>query len=113
MAIAAFVHDPVWLAVVLGAAFFGNDLAMGPAWAAAADIGERSAGTLGGTMNMVGSITAALGAVLAGHLLDDRRILLLFAVLAASYGLGRCSGWGRRAPDLAGRLHDEHRPAEV
>ena len=55
-------RNPVWLGVLLCATFFGNDLAMGPAWAACADIGERSAATLGGTMNMIGSFTGAAGA---------------------------------------------------
>jgi sugar phosphate permease len=61
--------DDVWgLAALLSATFFFNDLAMGPAWASCADIGERYAGTLGGAMNMVGNIGGALGALIAGDL---------------------------------------------
>ena len=46
--------ESVWLlAVLLTATFFFNDLTMGPAWAACADIGERFAGTLSGTMNTI------------------------------------------------------------
>jgi hypothetical protein len=41
---------------------------MGPAWACCADIGGRYAGTLGGTMNMVGNFGAALMAVVVGYL---------------------------------------------
>jgi sugar phosphate permease len=81
-------RDPVWLAALLGLAFLGNDLAMGPAWAACADIGERHAGTLGGAMNMCGSFTGALGAVIAGHLLADGRDVPLFVFLASSYAVG-------------------------
>ena len=40
---------------------------MGPAWAAAGDIGERHAGTLAGAMNMFASLMAALAAVVAGQ----------------------------------------------
>lgn len=82
------VDDPVWLAVLLGAAFFGNDLAMGPAWAACADIGERFAGTLGGAMNMTGSLTGFLGALMIGHMLDLGHTTTLFFILAGSYALG-------------------------
>jgi sugar phosphate permease len=81
-------RDPVWLAVLLALAFFGNDLSMAPAWAACADIGERHAGTLGGTMNMFGSFSGALGAVIVGHLLEGRQPVALFLVLASSYVLG-------------------------
>ncbi len=39
-----FVNDHVALGALLGLTFFGNDLSMAPAWAAATDIGERHAG---------------------------------------------------------------------
>ena len=83
-----WVEDPVWLAVLLGLTFFGNDLAMGPAWAACADIGERFAGTLGGAMNMTGSIGGALGALTVGQLLNRHQSTALFLILAASYAFG-------------------------
>jgi sugar phosphate permease len=88
LASTVLVRDPFWLAVLLGASFLGNDLAMGPAWAACADIGERYAGTLGGAMNMLGSITGFLGALLVGDLLDRGRTTLLFVLLASSYATG-------------------------
>ena len=48
--------EGVWpLAALFSIAFFCNDLTMGPAWAACADIAERCAGTLSGAMNMLGS----------------------------------------------------------
>ena len=56
------------LGFLLTLAFFGNDLAMAPAWAAAADIGGRYTGVLSGTMNMMASFMAALEARLAGRL---------------------------------------------
>jgi sugar phosphate permease len=81
--------EPTWLlAVLLTLTFFGNDLAMGPAWAAAADIGERHAGTLGGAMNMLASLTAALAAYVTGRLFRDESFVLPFVLFAGSYGLG-------------------------
>ena len=50
----------VWtLGFLLCLTFVGNDLAMGPAWAAAADIGGQHTGVLSGAMNMMASLTAA------------------------------------------------------
>ena len=96
------VDDVRWLAVLYGLTFFGNDLAMGPAWAAASDIGERHAGTLAGAMNMMSSLMAAVAAVVAGHFfhaaalaekagdLDARALdmALPFVFFAISYFLG-------------------------
>ena len=61
---------------------------MGPAWAACADIGEQYAGTLGGTMNMVGSFAGALGALLAGRLLDHGMPVAMTAMFAGAYLIG-------------------------
>lgn len=102
MLMTPWVSDVRWLAVLYGLTFFGNDLSMGPAWAAASDIGERHAGSLSGVMNMVGSLTGALAIFIAGqffhasavaekagdlaaHRLD---MALPFVFFAASYLLG-------------------------
>jgi sugar phosphate permease len=100
--ISAWVEDVRLLGIVYGLTFFGNDLSMGPAWAAASDIGERHAGTLAGAMNMIASLMSALAAVvasqffhaasvaekagdLAGH---HRAMILPFVLFGASYVLG-------------------------
>ena len=88
LASTVLVSNPFWLGVLLCVTFFGNDLAMGPAWAACADIGEQYAGTLGGLMNMIGSFTAAIGALIAGRLLDSGHDTALFLILAGAYALG-------------------------
>ncbi len=78
----------LWLlALLLGASFFCNDLMMGPAWAACADIGERYAGTLSGGMNMLGSLAGAAGMAFAGYHLKSGRDEVVFIVFACSYGL--------------------------
>lgn len=79
----------VWtLATLLSLAFFGNDLAMAPAWAAAADIGERYTGVLSGAMNMAASFMAAVEASVIGQLLDSHDVVTPFLLLALSYALG-------------------------
>ena len=68
-----WVENVVALGFLLVLAFFGNDLAMAPAWAAAADIGERHTGTLAGTMNMMASFMAAIQAIAVGRLFESAR----------------------------------------
>jgi sugar phosphate permease len=82
-----WVDDIVLLGLLLCLGFAGNDLNMGPAWAACADIGERHAGTVGGAMNMVGNIIGAVGMALAGRLLDANLDALVFILFACSYTL--------------------------
>lgn len=89
-----WIQSPIWLGVLLCATFFSNDLAMGPAWAACADIGEQYAGTLGGTMNMVGSFAAAVGALFAGYLLDRNLAVPMILMFAGAYVLGAIAWLG-------------------
>jgi len=85
----------VWLlALLLSATFFCNDLAMGPAWAACADIGGRYAGTLGGAMNMMANLFGAVAALITGYLLGSANPSLVFVVLASSYGVAAVCWWG-------------------
>jgi sugar phosphate permease len=85
----------VWmLSGALCLTFVGNDLAMGPAWAAAADIGGRHTGVLSGTMNMMGSFMAAVGAKATGFLFAHEYLVLPFAIYSCSYLLGALSWLG-------------------
>jgi sugar phosphate permease len=77
----------IWLVgALLCFTFFCNDLNMGPVWAACADIGERYAGTLGGAMNMVGNLSAAVMTTVTGILLARRETPL---EIGAFHILGR------------------------
>ena len=87
-----WAKDTVTLGFLLTLAFFGNDLAMAPAWAAAADIGGRFTGVLSGTMNMMASFMAALEARWLGGLLERHDLVLPFVLLACSYALGALPG---------------------
>jgi MFS transporter, ACS family, glucarate transporter len=89
-----WAKETVTLGFLLTLAFFGNDLAMAPAWAAAADIGGRFTGVLSGTMNMMASFMAALEARWLGGLLERHDLVLPFLLLACSYALGALSWVG-------------------
>jgi MFS family permease len=100
-----WVHSVEALGFLLILTFFGNDLAMAPAWAAAADIGERYTGVLSGAMNMMASFMAAIEALVLGGLLDAGNLDAPFFILAASYALGTlCWIW----VDVRKTLGDEH-----
>jgi ACS family glucarate transporter-like MFS transporter len=96
LAIAAvpWVDHVVALGFLLTLAFFGNDLAMAPAWAAAADIGERHTGTVAGTMNMIASFMAAIQAIAIGRLFEAHDLVMPFVILAVSYALGTLAWMG-------------------
>lgn len=95
-----WVNDVIALGLLLCLTFFCNDLNMGPAWAACSDIGERYAGTVGGAMNMIGNLCAALMTVVSGILLERKDVPLeflgfsvlgrdlLFGIFACSFTMG-------------------------
>jgi ACS family glucarate transporter-like MFS transporter len=83
-----WVRSTPLLGLLLCVTFLGNDLAMGPAWAAAADIGESHAGTLGGLMNMISSFSAALAAIITGNLFHAGIVVLPFVLFALAYLVG-------------------------
>ena len=98
--------ENVWaVGFLLILAFFGNDLSMAPAWAAAADIGERYTGTVAGGMNMMASFMAAIEVVAVGRLFDAHDLVLPFVLLGLSYGLGTLSWLG---VDVRQTLADSH-----
>lgn len=80
-------HEVWLLGFLFCAAFFCNDLIMGPSWASCADIAERYTGTLSGAMNMTGAFLGAAGAQLAGSLLKRHEEEMLFLLFACSYVL--------------------------
>jgi MFS transporter, ACS family, glucarate transporter len=83
-----WVENVALLGFLLILTFVGNDLAMAPAWASAADIGERYTGVLSGAMNMMASFMAAIQAIVIGYLFERHNLVAPFLILAASYALG-------------------------
>lgn len=84
------VQDPRMAMLVLGFAGLFNDFVMPAAWAGAMDVGGRYAGTVAGSMNMMGSIAGALSPLVVGYLLafTNQDWTLTFYVSAAIYSLG-------------------------
>ncbi len=58
-----------WSAMIaLGFASFFNDIVMPPAWAACMDVGGKYAGTVSGSMNMMGNLAGYAAPVLGGYI---------------------------------------------
>ena len=89
LAVVSVPHvEAVWLlGLLFSASFCFNDLMMGSAWASCADVGERYAGTVSGTMNMIGQFAGAAGMYFAGVMLQSGRAETLFIVFGCSYAL--------------------------
>jgi ACS family glucarate transporter-like MFS transporter len=90
LALAIQLNNPNWVMLSMGLAGFCNDLAMPPSWAAAMDIGGRYAGTVAGSMNMMGNLAGFACPVIGGYILQatGRNWNLLLYIMAAVYLLG-------------------------
>lgn len=63
IAFATTQKDPTYAMLALGFSGFFNDLSMPGAWGACMDVGGRLAGSVSGSMNMIGNFGGALGGV--------------------------------------------------
>jgi len=90
LALAIQFHDPKWTMLSMGMASFCNDLAMPPSWAACMDIGGKYAGTVSGSMNMMGNLAGYASPVVGGYILaaTGRDWNTFLYVLAAVYLAG-------------------------
>ena len=99
LVLATRIGDPVFAMVAMGLASFCNDLAMAPDWAACMDVGGRLAGSLSGSMNMMGNLGGAVGPLVVGYILTAGKVsadappspgswVTAFLITAAIYGVG-------------------------
>ena len=58
----AYIQNPVLAMIAMGMAGFFNDLTIPGSWGTCMDIGGRFAGTVSGSMNMMGNIGGMLSA---------------------------------------------------
>jgi len=61
-------QDPFWAMIALGTASFFNDLVMPGAWGACMDIGGKYAGTVSGSMNMMGNMAGFAAPLIGGYM---------------------------------------------
>jgi len=84
------LKNPVSAMIAMGFASFANDLVMPGSWGACMDVGGRYAGTLSGTMNMMGNIGGAVSPMAIGYMLrwTNHNWDVTFYVSAAVYFMG-------------------------
>jgi MFS family permease len=84
------LSNPLLAMLAMGFASFANDLVMPGAWGACMDVGGKYAGTLSGTMNMMGNIGGALSPIAIGFILKwtNGNWDITFYVSAAVYFMG-------------------------
>ena len=79
------IDDPLFGMLMMGVASFANDLTMPCSWNSCMDIGGKYAGTVAGSMNMMGNLAAFAAPAFGGVLLDrthnDWNLLLLVMVV--------------------------------
>ena len=85
-----YIRDPLLAMLAMGLASFCNDLTMPGSWSTCMDVGGKYAGTLSGSMNMMGSIGAAVAPLVIGIILDTsgRNWALTFWISGIIYFLG-------------------------
>jgi sugar phosphate permease len=83
--------ENIWLAMIaMGMASFCNDLVMPGSWGACMDVGGKYAGTLSGSMNMMGNMAGFVAPWLGGHIVDSTggNWNMFLYTMAAAYMLG-------------------------
>jgi len=86
----SYIKDPLLAMLAMGLASFCNDLTMPGSWSTCMDVGAQYAGTLSGSMNMMGSLGAGLAPLVIGIILDytQRNWTLTFWISGIIYFLG-------------------------
>jgi MFS transporter, ACS family, glucarate transporter len=89
LALSTTASDAVVLMVMIGLASFFNDLVMPGAWAACMDVGGRYAGTVSGSMNMMGNLAGFVAPTVGGMMRDAKMDWSVFLLtMAGMYALG-------------------------
>lgn len=85
-----YIRDPLLAMLSMGMASFFNDTTMPGSWAGCMDVGGRYAGTVSGSMNMMGNFGGMVGPIVVGHVLawthHDWRLTFVIATIV--YFLG-------------------------
>ncbi len=85
-----YIRDPLLAMLSMGMASFFNDVTMPGSWTGCMDIGGKFAGTVSGSMNMMGNLGGMAGPIVVGFVLDTtgRDWRLAFLISSIIYFLG-------------------------
>lgn len=84
------IHDPLVAMLAMAFAGFFNDLTLPGSWATCMDVGGKYAGTVSGSMNMMGNFGGMAGPLVVGWvlMLTGRDWHMVFLVTSIIYSLG-------------------------
>ncbi len=84
------LDNPVYAMLAMGMASFSNDLNMPGAWGTCMDIGGKYAGTVSGSMNMMGNLAGFAAPAIGGYILQTTHgnYNLFLYLMAAMYVIG-------------------------
>ncbi|WP_395741390.1 MFS transporter [Prosthecobacter sp.] len=87
--LATTLNNPVYIMISLGLSGFCNDLSMPGAWGACMEVGGKLAGSVSGSMNMIGNFGGAIGIVAIPWLMNltNKNWDQVMYVAAAVYGI--------------------------
>jgi MFS family permease len=90
------LRDPLTVVMVIALASFCNDLVMPPAWNTCMDVGGKFAGTLSGSMNMMGNFAGFVAPAAIGYILQATKgdFTLTFYISIVAYFIGSACWWG-------------------
>jgi MFS family permease len=90
LVVSSLLENPVLAMFAMGLSSFCNDLAMPPAWGACMDVGGKYAGSLSGSMNMMGNAAGGLAPLVGPYILQwsNNNWNPVLYVSAAIYFLG-------------------------
>ena len=88
--VAMQLKEPLVIVGVIAMASFFNDIVMPPAWNTCMDVGGKFAGTLSGSMNMMGNFAGGVAPVVIGYVLTatGNDFTMTFYISAAAYFIG-------------------------
>lgn len=99
MSLCVNMTTPVTTVVCMCIAIFGADMILSPSWSTCMDIGERDAGAVSGSMNMVGNLGAFTAALAFPYLYAAMESHEPFFYLAAGLNVVAIFLWFRIRPD--------------
>ena len=65
-----YIRDPLLAMLSMGMASFFNDTTLPGSWTTCMDVGGKYAGTVSGSMNMLGNFGGMAGPIVVGYVLD-------------------------------------------
>jgi MFS transporter, ACS family, glucarate transporter len=83
-------RDPMTIVWIIAMASFFNDITMPPAWNTCMDVGGKFAGTLSGSMNMMGNFAGGVAPIVIGQVLTATKgdFTTTFYISAGAYFIG-------------------------